>query len=252
WLATGRIFDDNGKIIESSDTESYQDLFMVRRLWLFQAYDRESEVAHQLRLEVYGKSKDKAPEVIIKFLKQIQVLLQDLVIIAKIDNKTEFTNQELKAYFEDVAIWEAFGGNTRDLDSIWEEKGQDCNFTRSGFKNRHIVPGDSVVIPSDAVRTCKGRRQELCDGIRILVDNIQADGAMSDASRLHFFHFTLKEEAKKWLNRIPPSQIRKWEQLESKFLDKFFPPGHTSTVRDMIIRFHQKDKEPIKDAWIRF
>ncbi|GKA82659.1 hypothetical protein Tco_0789407 [Tanacetum coccineum] len=28
-----------------------------------------------------------------------------------------------------------FGGNTRDLDSIRKETGQDCNFTRSGFKN---------------------------------------------------------------------------------------------------------------------
>ncbi|GJY89935.1 hypothetical protein Tco_0505131 [Tanacetum coccineum] len=57
-----------------------------------------------------------------------------------------------------------------------------------------------------------------------LVDNIQADGAMRDASRLRFFHFTLKGKAKKSLNRIPPSQITTWEQLVSKFLDKFFPP----------------------------
>ncbi|GJY51337.1 reverse transcriptase domain-containing protein [Tanacetum coccineum] len=43
-----------------------------------------------------------------------------------------------------------------------------------------------------------------------------------------------------------------WEQLVSKFLDKFFSPGRTSTIRDMIIRFCQKNNEPIKDAWIRF
>ncbi|GJZ48282.1 putative reverse transcriptase domain-containing protein [Tanacetum coccineum] len=62
------------------------------------------------------------------------------------------------------SIWEAFGGNTCDLDSIWEETGQDYNFTRSGFKNARIVPGDGVAIPSDAVKTYKGWRQELCDG----------------------------------------------------------------------------------------
>ncbi|GKB95017.1 putative reverse transcriptase domain-containing protein, partial [Tanacetum coccineum] len=50
-------------------------------------------------------------------------------------------------------IWEALEGNTRDLDSIWEETGQDCNFTRSGFKNIRSVPGDVVIISSDAVRT---------------------------------------------------------------------------------------------------
>ncbi|GKB02049.1 hypothetical protein Tco_0830093 [Tanacetum coccineum] len=50
---------------------------------------------------------------------------------------------------------EALGGNTRDLDSIWEETRQDYNFTRSGFKDARTVPGDGVAIPSDAVRTYK-------------------------------------------------------------------------------------------------
>ncbi|GJY51980.1 hypothetical protein Tco_0442827 [Tanacetum coccineum] len=54
WSPTGRIFDLSGKIIDSSDSECYQNLFMVHRLGLLQAYDRESEAAHQLCLEVYG------------------------------------------------------------------------------------------------------------------------------------------------------------------------------------------------------
>ncbi|GJW79506.1 hypothetical protein Tco_0143481 [Tanacetum coccineum] len=61
---------------------------------------------------------------------------------------------------------EALGGNTRDLDSIWEETRQEYNFTRSGFKNARTVPGDGVTIPSDAVRIYKRRRQKLCDDIR--------------------------------------------------------------------------------------
>ncbi|GJS13906.1 retrovirus-related pol polyprotein from transposon TNT 1-94 [Tanacetum coccineum] len=36
--------------------EGYLNLFMVHRLGLLQAYDRESEAAHQLRLKVYGNS----------------------------------------------------------------------------------------------------------------------------------------------------------------------------------------------------
>nr|GFB99846.1 retrovirus-related Pol polyprotein from transposon TNT 1-94 [Tanacetum cinerariifolium] len=32
----------------------YPDLFMVRRLGLFQAYDRKSKASHQFRLKVYG------------------------------------------------------------------------------------------------------------------------------------------------------------------------------------------------------
>ncbi|GJY02623.1 hypothetical protein Tco_0360775 [Tanacetum coccineum] len=64
WSPTGRTFDLSGKLIQSSDFECQSDisegdnvfpnLFMLRRLRLFQAYDRESKAAHQLRLEVYG------------------------------------------------------------------------------------------------------------------------------------------------------------------------------------------------------
>nr|GEV38386.1 RNA-directed DNA polymerase homolog [Tanacetum cinerariifolium] len=36
-----------------------------------------------------------------------------------------------------------------------------------------------------------------------IVDNIQADGATRDTSRLRFFHFSLKGKAAEWLDRIP-------------------------------------------------
>nr|GEZ11335.1 retrovirus-related Pol polyprotein from transposon TNT 1-94 [Tanacetum cinerariifolium] len=50
------------------------------------------------------RSKDEAPEVIIKFLKRITVLLQSPVIIIRTDNGTEFKNQLLKVYFDSVGI----------------------------------------------------------------------------------------------------------------------------------------------------
>nr|GEY08283.1 hypothetical protein [Tanacetum cinerariifolium] len=86
WSQTGRLFDLKGKIIASSDLESQSDcskgdnactsnplkptikwfpnstfslagnpnMFMMRRLELFQAYDRESKASHKFRLEVFG------------------------------------------------------------------------------------------------------------------------------------------------------------------------------------------------------
>ncbi|GJY26772.1 hypothetical protein Tco_0401498 [Tanacetum coccineum] len=44
----------------------------------------------------------------------------------------------------DEVIWEAFGGNTCDLDSIWEEMRQDCSFTRSDFQRVRTVSGNDV------------------------------------------------------------------------------------------------------------
>nr|GEX63795.1 hypothetical protein [Tanacetum cinerariifolium] len=50
------------------------------------------------------RSKDEAPEVIIKFLERITVLLQSLVIIIRTNNGTDFKNQVLKDYFDTVGI----------------------------------------------------------------------------------------------------------------------------------------------------
>nr|GFA76491.1 putative ribonuclease H-like domain-containing protein [Tanacetum cinerariifolium] len=50
------------------------------------------------------RSKDEAPEVIIKFLKRITVLLQSPVIIIRTDNGTKFKNKMLKEYFDSVGI----------------------------------------------------------------------------------------------------------------------------------------------------
>ncbi|GJU58495.1 retrovirus-related pol polyprotein from transposon TNT 1-94 [Tanacetum coccineum] len=51
-----------------------------------------------------NQSKDEAPEVIKTFLKRITVLLQSPVIIIRTDNGTEFKNQILKEYFDNVGI----------------------------------------------------------------------------------------------------------------------------------------------------
>nr|GFC84520.1 ribonuclease H-like domain-containing protein [Tanacetum cinerariifolium] len=50
------------------------------------------------------RSKDEAPELIIKFLKRITFLLQSPVIIIRSDNGTEFKNQALKVYFDSIGI----------------------------------------------------------------------------------------------------------------------------------------------------
>ncbi|GKC14856.1 hypothetical protein Tco_1011638 [Tanacetum coccineum] len=41
-----------------------------------------------------------------------------------------------------------------------------------------------------------------------IVDNIQADGATRDISRLRFFHFSLKGKVAEWLDKMPPPKSR--------------------------------------------
>ncbi|GJX84880.1 retrovirus-related pol polyprotein from transposon TNT 1-94, partial [Tanacetum coccineum] len=50
------------------------------------------------------RSKDEAPDFIIKFLKMIQVQLQVTVRRIRIDNGTEFVNQTLREYYEKIGI----------------------------------------------------------------------------------------------------------------------------------------------------
>nr|GFA64373.1 ribonuclease H-like domain-containing protein [Tanacetum cinerariifolium] len=120
--------------------KGYPDLFVVRRLRKNQksisstkASSNSRQRLHLLHMDLYGpmriasingklyilvivddyscytwvhflRSKDEAPEVIIKFLKRITVLLQSPVIIIRTDNDTEFKNQVLKVYFDSVGI----------------------------------------------------------------------------------------------------------------------------------------------------
>nr|GEV83891.1 hypothetical protein [Tanacetum cinerariifolium] len=50
------------------------------------------------------RSKDEVPEFVIKFLKMIQVRLNATVQSIRTDNGTDFVNQTLGAYYEDVKI----------------------------------------------------------------------------------------------------------------------------------------------------
>nr|GEV50335.1 integrase, catalytic region, zinc finger, CCHC-type, peptidase aspartic, catalytic [Tanacetum cinerariifolium] len=49
-------------------------------------------------------SKDEIPEFVIKFLKKVQVSLNATIRNIRTDNGTEFVNQTLKSYYEDVGV----------------------------------------------------------------------------------------------------------------------------------------------------
>nr|GEZ36555.1 hypothetical protein [Tanacetum cinerariifolium] len=81
------------------------------------------------------RSKDEAPEVIIKFLKRITVLLQSPVIIIRIDNGIEFKNQVLKEYFDTVEAARTMLIFSRASLFLWAEAIATACFTQ----NRSII-----------------------------------------------------------------------------------------------------------------
>ncbi|GKA39637.1 reverse transcriptase domain-containing protein, partial [Tanacetum coccineum] len=52
--------------------------------------------------------------------------------------------------------------------------------------------------------------------------------------------------------RKPPRSIETWDDLVSKFINKFFPPFKTTNLRNEITRFQQKFDETFYEAWDRF
>ncbi|GJX14067.1 reverse transcriptase domain-containing protein [Tanacetum coccineum] len=55
-----------------------------------------------------------------------------------------------------------------------------------------------------------------------------------------------------WLEKEPPRSILTWDDLVSKFINKFFPPSKTTNLRNEITRFQQRFDETFYEAWDRF
>ncbi|GJS47378.1 reverse transcriptase domain-containing protein [Tanacetum coccineum] len=54
------------------------------------------------------------------------------------------------------------------------------------------------------------------------------------------------------LDKEPPRSILTWDDLVSKFINKFFPPSKTTNLRNEITRFQQRFDESFYEAWDRF
>ncbi|GJY02850.1 reverse transcriptase domain-containing protein [Tanacetum coccineum] len=75
----------------------------------------------------------------------------------------------------------------------------------------------------------------------------------STSVKLMLFPFSLEGAARIWLEKEPPRSILTWDDLVSKFINKFFPPSKTTNLSRMkITRFQQKFDETFYEAWDRF
>ncbi|GJT61777.1 reverse transcriptase domain-containing protein [Tanacetum coccineum] len=74
----------------------------------------------------------------------------------------------------------------------------------------------------------------------------------STSVKLMLFPFSLEGAAWIWLEKEPPRSILTWDDLVSKFINKFFPPSKTTNLRNEITRFQQRFDETFYEAWDRF
>nr|GEZ09337.1 reverse transcriptase domain-containing protein [Tanacetum cinerariifolium] len=70
--------------------------------------------------------------------------------------------------------------------------------------------------------------------------------------KLMLFLFSLEGAARIWLEKEPPRSILTWDDLVSKFINQFFPPSKTTSLRNEITNFQQRFDESFSEAWDRF
>ncbi|GJU24948.1 MAK10-like protein [Tanacetum coccineum] len=121
--------------------------------------------------------------------------------------------------------------------------------SHEGYRNTIELPVGNNVVPlrSDTIRLvqngCSFHRlrsedpnQHLKDFLK-LVDSLDLDGENRERTRLRLFQFSLRDQASNWLKRLPAGSITTWEDLTTRFLAQFFPPGRTAKLRnDILIR----------------
>ncbi|GJZ93580.1 reverse transcriptase domain-containing protein [Tanacetum coccineum] len=101
---------------------------------------------------------------------------------------------------------------------------------------------DAIVVPE-----INANNFEIKHGLLNLFPNVP-----STSVKLMLFPFSLEGAARIWLDKEPPQSILTWDDLVSKFINKFFPPSKTTNLRNEITRFQQRFDESFYEAWDRF
>ncbi|GJW34847.1 zinc finger, CCHC-type containing protein, partial [Tanacetum coccineum] len=93
--------------------------------------------------------------------------------------------------------------------------------------------------------------QHLKDFLK-LVDSLDLDVTNRERMRLSLFQFSLRDQASNWLERLPTGLISTREDLTTRFLAQFFPPGRTVKLHNDILMFQQHQGESLSEAWTRW
>ncbi|GKD19160.1 zinc finger, CCHC-type containing protein [Tanacetum coccineum] len=133
-----------------------------------------------------------------------------------------------------------------------------------GYRNTIELPVRNNVVPlrSDTIWLVQNGcsfyglrsedpKQHLKDFLK-LVNSLDLDGDNRERTRLCLFQFSLHNQASNWLEHLPAGSITTWEDLTTRFLAQFFPPGRTAKLHNDILMFQQHHGESLSKAWTRF
>ncbi|KAM1117209.1 hypothetical protein ACFX19_007734 [Malus domestica] len=84
------------------------------------------------------------------------------------------------------------------------------------------------------------RSSTICLKFTVGCKNILIRGFSAEAIKLRLFPFTLKDKAETWLFTLPANSITTWQQLHTRFLNKYYPASKTLNYKREIMTFIQK------------
>ncbi|GJZ14543.1 retrovirus-related pol polyprotein from transposon TNT 1-94 [Tanacetum coccineum] len=85
-----------------------------------------------------------------------------------------------------------------------------------------------------------------------IVDLFHVPNIIVDQLMLRVFPIYLTRVATRWLRNEPTFSIKTWEDLKTKFLNKYCPPGQTAKKMEEINNFQQEPDETLYQACERF
>ncbi|GJY66917.1 reverse transcriptase domain-containing protein [Tanacetum coccineum] len=111
---------------------------------------------------------------------------------------------------------------------------------------------DAIVVPENHQRTNFRAQARFAYPYHFYDEVPERPEVPSTSVKLMLFPFSLEGVARIWLEKEPPRSILTWDDLVSKFINKFFPPSKTTNLRNEITRFQQRFNETFYEAWDRF
>ena len=85
-----------------------------------------------------------------------------------------------------------------------------------------------------------------------VVSTICSNPLQLTSARMKLFPFSLKDQAKSWLNSLKSQSIVTWEEMQGEFYKKFFPLHRTRALKKLIISFAEREGESFGECWERF
>ncbi|XP_074318336.1 uncharacterized protein LOC141655142 [Silene latifolia] len=106
-------------------------------------------------------------------------------------------------------------------------------------------------LPSFSVMSIEDPNKHLSD-FHIVCTGMKPPAITNEQLKLKAFTFTLKDNARDWLNYLPLGSITTWVGMKKALLEKFFPPSRSSQLKRAINNVEQQDEETMYEYLEKF